>query len=114
MFETKTPYTYVSDASTNARNVVATGCHVRRLTVINTTGTIYYLKLFDKATAPTVGTDTPVQNFPIPANILGAGISIEVDAGFAKGLGMALTGGIALLDNSVAAAGVAINFTVGT
>ncbi len=106
-----TPATWVSAASTNATVVKASAGQVYSIVVINTTATIYYLKLFDKATTPTVGTDTPIQNYPIPANTSGAGFVVPIPVGmaFSNGISFALTGGIALLDSSNAATGVAIN-----
>ena len=35
---------------------------------VNTTASNKYLKLYNKATAPTVGTDTPFKTYLIPPN----------------------------------------------
>jgi hypothetical protein len=72
--------------------------------------------VFNKASAPTLGTDTPVKTFIIPvastaAN--GGGSNIELGAGgllLGTGFAYAVTGGIADNDStSVAAASWAIN-----
>lgn len=105
------PVYYLSAASTNS-TLVSAGWHtVTSLTVINTTATIYYLKLYDKATAPTCGTDTPVQNYPIPASTAGNGVTLPLGPGlgFITGIGFCLVGGVAANDTSVAATGIVIN-----
>jgi len=105
------PVKYFSDATTNS-TLVASG--YRTLTgavVINTTATLYYLKLYDKATAPVCGTDTPVQVYPIPASASGNGFALPMNIGFVSGMGFCLTGGMADNDVTGAATGVAINLT---
>lgn len=79
----------------------------------NSTTAIGYLKLYDKATAPTVGTDVPIQTYIIPFATGGAGNNPPIPIqglAFATGIAYAVTGGIADNDNtSVAAATFAIN-----
>jgi len=106
-----TPVHYLSTASTNATNVKAAAGTLHSITAVNTTATIYYLKIYDKATAPTCGTDTPVQTYPVPASATGAGLTVNPFPGFAftSGIGFCLTGGIADADTASAATGVAIN-----
>jgi hypothetical protein len=107
-----TPYHYLSLASTNSTLVAGRQTALYNTTVINTTATIYYLKLYDKATAPTCGTDTPVHTFPIPVTTAQPVIitTNTTPIGFNNGLGFCLTGLIADADTTVAAVGVAINF----
>jgi hypothetical protein len=105
------PVYYLSAASTNS-TLVSAGWHtITSLNVINTTATLYYLKLYNKATAPTCGTDTPVQIIPIPASATGAGVQLPLGPGlgFNLGVGFCLTSGIAASDTGNAATGVAIN-----
>jgi len=108
-----TPYHYLSTASTNATNIKSSAGSIGYIIVINTTASVYYLKLFNKASSPTVGTDTPVMNIPIPANAssLGGGAALPVPAGinFSTGISFALTGAIADNDTTNAAAGIVIN-----
>lgn len=104
------PASFISNATTTSTSVITSGCRLEKIIVVNTTGVIYYLKIFDKASAPTLGTDTPVLNIPLPGNALGAGLPIPVDLDLHKGLAFAITGAIALLDGSNAAVGVAVNF----
>lgn len=105
------PVVYLSAATTNS-TLVSAGWHtITSLTVINTTASIYYLKLYDKATTPTCGTDTPVQVYPIPASTAGNGISVPlgIGLGFPTGMGFCLTGGIANNDTTAAVTGLVIN-----
>lgn len=53
-----------------------------------------YLHLYDKATAPTVGTDVPKQTYLIPGNTHGSGSNIPLPFGglkFLLGIGIGLT-----------------------
>ena len=108
-----TPYHYLSLASTNSTNVKATAGQVFQVVGINTTAAIYYLKLYDKATAPTCGTDTVIQTYPVPASSTSTGggfvISIPFGMNFANGIGFCLTGAVADNDATVAATGVVID-----
>jgi hypothetical protein len=105
------PVYYQSAASVNSTLVLAGWRTLESITVINTTAAIYYLKLYNKATAPTCGTDVPIQVYPIPASTAGNGVSIPlgVGLGFPLGLGFCLTGGVADNDTTSAATGVIIN-----
>lgn len=47
-------------ADTNATSAKASAGRLWRIQVNNTAGHVIYLKFYNKATAPTVGTDTPV------------------------------------------------------
>lgn len=102
-------FTLVSTASNNSTQIKSSGGNVYSIVVINTTGTIYYLKLFDGA--PTMGTTSANWNIPVPANTSAAGVVVTLPVGltFASTINMALTGGIGLTDNSNAATGVAVN-----
>ncbi len=109
------PVSYLSTASTNATLVQAGRTYVKVILPINTTTTVYYLKLYDKATAPTCGTDTPKWRIPVPygASNSGGGISLPNDGlQFQLGFGFCLVGGIADNDSSNAATGVTLNFGI--
>lgn len=96
----------VSAASTNATSVKASAGTVFVVTAFNLNAAIRYLKFYNKASAPTVGTDTPVATFPIPASATGAGFVINLDPGadFATGIALALTTGVADADTGAVAA----------
>lgn len=102
---------FTSTAGTNARSIVTSGRWLQEVTITNPTTTAAYLKVYDKATAPTVGTDVPRFGIPIPALS-----TIVTDWGangkaMSNGIGIALTGGIALLDTSAAVAGIVVDGT---
>ncbi len=88
--------------TTNATVVKGSAGQVYSVVVNNTNAAVRYLKLYDKATAPTVGTDTPVQTYSIPAT---GQFDIYFPKGlaFTLGIGFALTTGIA--DSDTAAVG---------
>lgn len=66
--------------------------------------TAYWLKLYDKATAPTVGTDTPLQTIfvPVGANIV---LTHPVGIKFAAGIAIGASGAAAVADTTALAAG---------
>jgi len=89
-----TPYKLVSAASTNATSVKASAGQVYMITASNVNAAVRYLKLYNKASAPTVGTDVPVLTFAIPGNTAGAGTNIPVPTvglNFSTGIAFALT-----------------------
>jgi len=89
-----TPYKLVSAATTNATSVKASAGTVGYIAVSNVNAAARYLKLYNKASAPTVGTDTPVHTFIIPGNTAGAGSNIMLPPqgiAFSTGIAFALT-----------------------
>lgn len=109
-----TPYKLISLATTNAISVKASGGNLYSIIAIGLTSTVRYLKLYNKASAPTVGTDVPVMTIPIPANTQGAGIAIPFSMGvnFSSGIAIAITSGVADTDTGAVGAGdVVINLT---
>ena len=106
-----TNYNAVTTASTNAASVKASAGNLVELTISNPTATPIYVKLYNKASAPTVGTDVPVLTVPVAANS-----TVPVALGsqgkrFATGIAIAATGAIGATDTSNAVAGVQINGT---
>lgn len=107
---TNTPATptqdyYTSLATTNARSVKSSAGQVYGVVATNLSASVRYLKLYNKASAPTVGTDVPVMTIPIAA---GAIVSLEIGAQgmrFNPGIACAITGGAADTDATVVAAG---------
>lgn len=109
-----TPYKLISLASTNANVVKASGGNLYSLIAIGLTSTVRYLKIYNKATAPSVGTDIPLMTIPVPANTQGAGVSIPFPTGvnFSLGISIAITSGSADNDTGAILAGdVVINLT---
>lgn len=102
-------FTLVSAASNNSTQVKGSAGNIYCIVAVNTTATINYFKIFDGA--PTMGTTNANWNIPVPANTSAAGVVIPlpVPISCANTINVALTGGMALNDNTNAATGVAIN-----
>lgn len=116
IFAQSAPLRLVSTASTNATQVWTGKAVLHALLPINTTSTLYYLKLYNTATIPSCGSGVPVWTIPIPQGAgAGAGVSLPSTDGimFSLGLGACITGGIADNDNTPAAVGIVVNFGVG-
>lgn len=101
-------------ASTNSNNVKASAGVLCTISAINTTSTIYYLRMYDSASAPTCSSATgAVHSWPIPqATGAGAGFTIPIPTQgeqYNNGIGFCVTGGGGDTDNTTAAAGVYIN-----
>lgn len=106
-----TPLTFYtpSAASTNSNNIKASPGNVYGLSCINTNATLYYLRLYNLAAAPTCSSSTGfVESLPCPASATGAGFVRPHPAGqgFSTGIGYCLTGGGGSTDNTNAATGV--------
>lgn len=105
-----TPYELISAATTNATSVKASAGTVYGIQAYNNGASAAYLKLYNKASAPTVGTDTPVKTIMLPA---GGGSNIpipSVGTNFGTGIAFAITGGMANSDTTaVALTQVAVN-----
>ena len=97
----------LSAATTNATSVKASAGQVYAIYAHNLNAAVRYLKLYNKASAPTVGTDTPVLTLPIPGNTAGAGFVLDTGGmgiAFATGVALALTTGVADADTGAVAA----------
>lgn len=73
-------------ASTNATSVRAAPAKVFRVAGVNAAVTTRYLKLYNKTSAPTVGTDTPRLTIAIPPGAFAHEFSVHgllLSAGFA-------------------------------
>ena len=95
-----TPYKLIAAGSTNATSVKASAGQLYEIVAENFSTSIRYLKIYDKATSPTVGTDTPIWTIAIPpASASGqvGGVSKTIPKGIAlaNGLAIALTTGLA-------------------
>lgn len=89
-----TPYTYIGLASQNPVVVKASAGVVENVTAFNINAAPVYLKLYDKATAPS-SSDTPVQVYIIPGNTAAAGFTINPNIRFSLGISFRMVGGIA-------------------
>jgi hypothetical protein len=101
-----TPARLISAASTNATSVKASAGQLGFIFAVNLNAAVRYLKLYNKASAPTVGTDTPIATLPIPASTTGAGFVLPIPGGvnFSTGIAYAVTTGVADSDTAAVAA----------
>lgn len=95
-----------SAATTNATSVKASAGRITSCVATNNGAAVCFLKLYNKASAPTVGTDVPALVISIPAN----GVPAEVPCGplglqFSTGIAYALTNLIADADTTAVVAG---------
>lgn len=94
-----------STASTNATSTKNTAGTVYGIDLFNNTASTVYLKLYNKASAPTVGTDTPFITIPVAA---GAFLTINfgrLGRRMGTGIAWAMTGAAADSDTTAVAAG---------
>jgi hypothetical protein len=91
-------------ATTNGANIKASAGTVKGIQGFNAKASAVYLKLYNKATSPTVGTDTPVKTIYLPAS---AAFAFDFGTGvaFATGISIAMTGAGADADTTALASG---------
>lgn len=107
-----TSFKLISAASTNATSVKASAGKVVGIQAFNLNAEERFLKFYNKASSPTVGTDTPIKVLAIPGATTGAGfvVSLPHGIGFSTGIALALTTGIADADTgAVAASEIVVN-----
>lgn len=91
-------------ASTNATLVKATAGRPYRITAFNASASMKYLKIYNKSTAPTVGTDNPVRTIPLVAGQITTVDWPTFGLYLGSGIGYALTGAVADADTTALAA----------
>lgn len=105
-----TTHHLISAATTNATLVKTASTQLAAAHFSNNGAAVAYVKMFNKATAPVAGTDTPVATILVPS---GGTVSLNVGyAGhrFTLGLGYTITGGMPIADTTaVAASQVAVS-----
>ncbi|RYD57297.1 MAG: hypothetical protein EOP56_08280 [Sphingobacteriales bacterium] len=101
------PYRLISAANDNASVIKQGTGQLHMLTVINTSATLYYLKLYDKAGTPTAS-DVPVHTYPIPAGTSGNGFILSSGSfgeQYNTGIAFRITSGGSDADTGACAAG---------
>ncbi len=90
----------------NAASIKGSAGQVYHISVFNNGSTIAYLKLYNTATAPDVGSLSTVDVVMIPGNSAGAGVEKEIanGAAYSTGIGIGLTQGMSDLDKTSATA----------
>lgn len=92
-----------STASTNAVNIKTGSSRLYGVVLANKAATTLYVRLYNKATAPVAGTDSPAMVIPVLAgSTLREYFSVPIS--FSLGLGIAITGLAADLDATITAA----------
>lgn len=98
-----------SAATTNATSVKNAAGTLAMLIASNMSASWRYLKFFNKASAPTVGTDTPIMTIPLQPNSTMA-MPMAIAMRFATGIAYAITAGLADSDaTAIGANEVVIN-----
>lgn len=97
-----TTFHLISAASTNATSVKASAGTIGNIVVSNGAAAARFLKIYNLAVAPTVGTSTPVLTLLVPA---GQTVSVPFSGGMrlATGIALATTTGIAVADATAVA-----------
>ena len=95
----------LSAATTNATSVKGSAGNIFGWSIQNTNAAARYVKLYNKASAPTVGTDTPVITLLIPGGSAGAGNNLSTtNISFTTGIAFATTVNPADADTTAVAA----------
>jgi hypothetical protein len=105
-----TPYFVNSAASTNGALILTGTSSLHAFYATNEGASPAYVKLYNKATAPTVGTDIPEMTIPVPAAASGVPGVANPMMGFlgfrfALGLGIAITRNAVYTDTTAIGAG---------
>lgn len=102
---TPTPHNLTSAASTNATSIKNAAGTIFSITASNTSASSRYLKVYNKASAPTVGTDIPVLTVTLPTatekNISFGALGHR----FTTGIAVAITGAAVDTDTTAILAG---------
>jgi hypothetical protein len=93
----------IAAAGTNATSVKASAGRVIGWSFSNTTATYKYVRLYNLATSPTVGTSTVIQTIGIPPNGI-AQMNFPGGIGYATGIALSITGAAADNDTTVVVA----------
>lgn len=100
---TKSVYTVDSLGTTNAAVVKASAGRVHSVNIVNTTGATKYVRLYDLAVAPTVGTSVAMRVYAVPATS-SLHVAFPGADTYATGIAIAITGAAAYNDATAVAA----------
>lgn len=99
----KGPYTRYRGPAVNNTGVLVknAGGHIMGWVIVNPNTDPVFLKVYDKATAPTTGTDVPIATIEIPANqTYKQDINGYSQLDSTNGIGIAITAGAGDADNT--------------
>lgn len=94
-----------SAATTNANNIKSAAGTLYGVMVSNNGASTAYVKIFNKATAPVPGTDTPIFTIAVVAGITVPVHFGRIGARLSAGIGITITGAAADLDTTAVTAG---------
>lgn len=95
-----TAYIINSAATTNATSIKASGGNLYSITISNSAASPRYVKIYNKGSAPTVGTDFPVLVIPIAASSVYAIEFGVYGLRLGTGIALAITGAMADADTT--------------
>lgn len=96
-----TPFRLIATASTNLTCIKASAGRLYMLKVTNTSASMKYFKLYNKASAPVLASDTPIHTYGIPATSSFTIIELSlVGEYFSTGIAFATTGAIGDTDTT--------------
>lgn len=107
-----TAFLHLTTASTNSTLIAAGPRTLHSIRIWNTAAATYYLKLYNKATAPNVGTDVPIMLLLLEGTAGGVTPTFGFDhpIAFTLGLGFGVTSGLPIADVGNAVTGIVLNF----
>lgn len=105
------PFNVVSTASTNLSAPITAATNLFELTVSNPTATAAFIKIYNKASAPTLASDIPVLTISAPAGSFNQISFGTTGKRLTSGLAIAITGAAAATDATASVAGVVVNGT---
>lgn len=93
----------IAAASTNATSIKASAGQLYGWQIVNNASSVRYVKFYNKASAPTVGTDVPVFTLGLAANT-SANVLNSIGIAYSTGIAIAITAGIADNDTTAVSA----------
>lgn len=108
---TPTPYALTTAASTNTGAIKASAGSLFELTVFNSSGATVYVKIYNKASAPTLASDVPIFVMPVAAGAFTVASFGHLGKRFSTGIAIAVTGAAAFTDATNIAANVLVSGT---
>lgn len=102
-------YSLTASATTNAAAVKTSAGSLLELSVFNPGSAAVFVKLFNKASAPTLGTDVPVLTVPVPPGEMLVAQFGATGKRFTTGIACAVTAGPAATDTAAVSAGAQIH-----
>lgn len=99
------PYRLIAAGTTNGANIKASPGVLYGWIIQNVAASVRYVKLYDRATAPTVGTHTPFLTIPLAATSVSVVTLDNYPITFSSGLGIGTTNLVADSDTTAVTAG---------